>query len=248
MKAVCVSIHDVAPPTWPACSALLQQIREVADIPVTLLVVPHYHRRADSSDPHWEQALARRLHAGDELALHGWCHLDEGTEPSGVFDRLRRNTYTAREGEFASLTEEEARRRIDDGLAWFADRRLPVHGFVPPAWLLSEGSWQALHASPLTYTTTLTGFHLLQQRGKSIKSQSLVYSVRRPWARRASLIWNSVLARSLQHHRLVRLSLHPPDAWQQDVTRHWQAILGELLKARTAMTKAGFADALKIDD
>ena len=43
LAALCVSIHDVAPATWKECERLAAAIREVADIPLTWLVVPHYH-------------------------------------------------------------------------------------------------------------------------------------------------------------------------------------------------------------
>lgn len=43
-RALCVSIHDVAPATWPQCRLLWHALCEVVpDLPLTWLLVPHYH-------------------------------------------------------------------------------------------------------------------------------------------------------------------------------------------------------------
>jgi len=158
-QMLCVSIHDVAPATWSDCLRLVEAVRAVADIPLTWLVVPHYHFRPEPS-PAMEACLNVALERDDELALHGYSHLD--TEAGGgLRARFLRNVYTRREGEFAALTEAEARRRLDLGLDWFAARGWTPAGFVPPAWLLGEGAWRALRDAPFTYTTTFSHFHCL---------------------------------------------------------------------------------------
>ena len=43
--ALCVSIHDVAPSTWPQCRQLIAALREVDDLPLGLLLVPRWHGR-----------------------------------------------------------------------------------------------------------------------------------------------------------------------------------------------------------
>lgn len=239
-RVLCVSIHDVAPATWPSCERLLRAVHQVARIPVTLLVVPDYHRRGEIDVPRYEDALALRLAAGDELALHGWAHLDEGPEGPGWWQRYQRRTYTRGEGEFAALDENEAGRRLAAGRAWFAARGWPLEGFVPPAWLLGPGGWRALRASPLRYATTLRHFHLLAEHGV-VTSPSLVYSSRNAWLRCASLGWNRVLAGASRTTPLMRLSLHPPDAHDAAVVRHFQGLLETLLTTHAPMTKASFA-------
>jgi hypothetical protein len=101
------------------------------------------------------------LERGDELALHGYSHLDTEAGSGGLRARFLRNVYTRREGEFAALTEAEARRRLELGLDWFAARGWTPTGFVPPAWLLGEGAWRALRDAPFAYTTTFSHFHCL---------------------------------------------------------------------------------------
>ncbi len=158
--ALCVVIHDVAPATWPDCLRLLQAVREVADIPLTWLVVPRWHGSAARS-PAVEAALGSLLADGHELALHGYTHLDTAAPASAWRSRFLRGVYTEGEGEFAALGVDEARRRIALGLAWFDERDWPVSGFVAPAWLLGAGAWEALRSHPFVYTTTWSHFHWL---------------------------------------------------------------------------------------
>jgi predicted deacetylase len=240
--ALCVSLHDVAPETWPQCRRLLDAIHAVAPVPVSLLVVPEYHRHAATGGAAaaYEAELERRLARGDELVLHGYTHLDEAAAPDNWRDRFTRQVYTRSEGEFFAIDEAEARRRIELGLAWFAQRRWPVHGFVAPAWLLGPGAWKALANAPFAYTTTMRRFYFLPER-RSLASRSLVYTVRNRWRRQLSRAWNSMLCRALDDAPLVRLSLHPTDAAHPEIVRHCQMLIERLASRRTAMTKAGFA-------
>ena len=237
-RSLCVSVHDVAPATWPRCERLLQAIEAVADIPVTLLVVPAYHH-GPTAAPEYERRLERRLARGDELVLHGYTHLDEATASSGWGDRFVRTFYTRSEGEFYAIGVTEARRRLELGLKWFAQRSWPVQGFVAPAWLLGAGAWTALADFPFSYTTTMRRFYLLPQR-QALCAPSMVYSVRNPWRRRMSCAWNEMLGMA-RNAPLVRLSLHPPDAEHPQVVRHFQMLIETLLARRQAMTKAAFA-------
>src|ERR1700704_6068245 len=141
MKALCIVVHDVAPGTWSATRRLLDAIAEVDTFPVTLLAVPRYH--GEDRDPAFERWLVERASAGDEIALHGYRHLDDG-EPRGWIDRQLRHTYTRGEGEFLALPFDEAMRRIDAGLAWLRELGVQPSGFVAPAWLLGPEAWRAL--------------------------------------------------------------------------------------------------------
>jgi predicted deacetylase len=233
---LCVSIHDVAPTTWPDCLRLVQAIRAVADIPLTWLVVPHYHFRPERS-PAMEAGLDAALARGDELALHGYSHLDTEASSGGLRARFLRNVYTRREGEFAALSRDEARRRLELGLDWFAERGWTPSGFVPPAWLLGEGAWQALRESPFAYTTTFSHFHCLRG-GPALKSPSMVYAARNRGGRWLSPKLADATAAMLADAPLVRFSLHPPDARYPELMRHTQRVLEGLLARRSAVTKA----------
>ena len=239
VKALCVSIHDVAPGNWADCVRLAQAVRAVADIPLTWLVVPRFHG-ADVTAPAMESALGALLDRGHELALHGYTHLDNTAPPSGLRNRFLRTVYTQGEGEFAAISEAEARRRIVLGMAWFDARGWPVHGFVPPAWLLGAAAWRALRAFPFAYTTTLRHFHFLQT-GRVLFSPSLVYAARNAAGRLVSPRAASLLASLLSSAPLVRLSLHPRDARHPALVRHAQQLIERLLIERQPCTKAAFA-------
>jgi predicted deacetylase len=236
---LCVSIHDVAPATWQDCLRLVQAIRAVADIPLTWLVVPHYHFRPERSAA-MEAGLDAALARGDELALHGYSHLDTEANGGGLRARFLRNVYTRREGEFAALGLAEARRRLELGLDWFGARGWTPSGFVPPAWLLGEGAWQALRESRFAYTTTFSHFHCLRGAGgvTSFKSPSMVYAARNRSGRWLSPKVADLTAAMLADSPLVRFSLHPPDARYPELVRHTQQVLERLLARRTAVTKA----------
>ncbi|MET0964474.1 MAG: polysaccharide deacetylase family protein [Noviherbaspirillum sp.] len=239
---LCVSIHDVAPATWAQCAQLMAAVAAVADIPLTLLVVPAWHGAAQSV-PAFDHELEVRMARGDELALHGYTHLDSGPPARNWLEQLARHVYTNGEGEFAALGANDAAERLRLGLHWFARRGWPLHGFVAPAWLLGAGGWQALRRLPLLYTTTWRRFYLLPE-GQSLHAPSLVYSSRNGWGRALSRQAVALTGLMQRDAPLVRLSLHPRDAVDRATVRHFQKLLERLLQRRQAATKAAFAQSL----
>ncbi len=233
---LCVSIHDVAPGTWEECARLARALRKVADVRLTWLVVPRYHDRIED-----ERAMRAGLDAalarGDELALHGYTHLDTAQRPASLQQRFLRGVYTQREGEFAALAADEARERIALGLEWFRQRDWPVSGFVPPAWLLGEAAWRVLPEFAFSYTTTFTRFHLLRQR-RSVFAPSLVYTARNSGGRALSPVAASLAARCMAGAPLMRLSLHPPDVRHPRLMAHAEGLVEGMLATREAVTKA----------
>lgn len=238
--ALCVSIHDVAPGTWRECEQLLRAVQQVADIPLTWLVVPYYHRAQPRRSAELEGALGQLLARGHELALHGYTHLDEAPADGNAARRFLRSVYTQREGEFSAISQEDARNRITLGLEWFGERGWPVQGFVPPAWLMGEGAWQAVRNFPFAYTSTFTHVHLLQ-KNEAVFSPSLVYTARNRTGRAVSPLIARMTAGLLTSSPLVRLALHPPDARYPSLVRHAQRTIERLLDSRVPLTKAAFA-------
>jgi predicted deacetylase len=231
-RCVAVVLHDVAPSTLAACERLRRCVHEIAPVPLTWLAVPRYH--GAPRDTAFEAALGERLVQGDELALHGWSHRDEGSA-RGTLDRWRRTVYTAGEGEFAALSQAEARRRLRDGRAWFEAQHWPLHGFVAPAWLTSAGTWAALDELGFGYACTLSRLVALPSR-RSLHAQSLVYSTRAAWRRALSLGWNAAVARVERSRPLLRFELHPSDAEHAAVRRSWMRLLAAALREREAVT------------
>lgn len=233
-RALTVVIHDVAPSTLTPCRALIDAVLRVADIPLTLLVVPNYH--GEARDIAFERWLDGALARGHELALHGLTHRDDGL-PNGWFDALRRHWYTAGEGEFSALGESQAAERLACGRRWFADHGWPLHGFVAPAWLMSPGTWRALADADFVYTATLSRLIALPSLAE-LRSQSVVYSTRAVWRRAASVLWNEAVAKAQREQPLLRLELHPPDVLHTAIFASWSRLLKEGLTDRHARTVA----------
>ena len=245
-RTLCIVLHDVAPATLAPCQRLLDALDRIKpDVPVTLLAVPRYHHRPrDAAFDAWLQARARR---GDEVALHGFTHLDE-RPPHGFIDHLRRRHYTRGEGEFSDLPLAEARMRIDHGLHWLRRLGLEPAGFVAPAWLLGPDSWRAVRERSFAYTCTLRQIHLLGAPGSNqplapIDAQAQVYSNSTSWRRGLSVLWNASLARRQRRQPVVRLELHPSDIDHPLLAASWQRLAAEQLRSRTACTLADVAQA-----
>lgn len=245
-RVLCVSLHDVAPATWPACERVLAALTAAsAPLRVALLVVPRYRGVDSALDRIFLRAIETRAALGDELVLHGYTHVDEAPQRGWArpLDVLRRRVYTAGEGEFSSLEADEALRRVHAGLDWFRARGWSTSGFVAPAWLLSRAARRALDETGLAYSCTRAELLLLQQR-RSLVAPSLVYSTRSPWRRAVSVQFNRALLAANHDRRILRLALHPHDADHAKVRRSWQCLLRRALASRMACTEGQVVAAL----
>ncbi len=237
--SLCVSVHDVAPATWPRCARLLAMLDECGAGPVTLLVVPDYHHggRIDAY-PAFVRAIERRLARGDEVALHGYYHEDDAPPPRGPLGWVARRVLTQGEGEFAAIGAADALERLERGAALMAALRWPVRGFVPPAWLLGPGARIALSrmTGTFAYTTTRSGVYRLPGWHYTF-SPSLVCSVRSAWRRSMSQALNAATWAAARRARLLRVSLHPVDAAHPDVMARWRAWIERALEDHAPATK-----------
>lgn len=228
-----VVLHDVSPASWPACQRVMSRVRRIARresarLRLTLLVVPAMH--GEPATPDFVRALRYLVQHGHELALHGLTHSDDAPPGDSWFDHAKRHWYTDGEGEFSALDHSQATQRLALGRAWSTALHLPMRGFVPPAWLLSEPAWDAVESAGFSYTCTLNEFVTLPDRQR-LSSRSLVFSTRSAWRRIASVAWNT-LQWWWQRRRspLLRLELHPHDADHPMVLRCWSAILTRALR------------------
>ncbi len=234
-----MSVHDVAPATWPECEALLALADRFA-APVTLLVVPHYHGgvRADA-DPGFVAAVRARLARGDEIVLHGYLHEDRGADPRSPVDWFRRRVYTAREGEFAAVDASTATALIARGRALLAATGLPPAGFVAPAWLMNAATLEAVGRSGLRYASARDALIALPAR-RRIAAPSLVYSTRSRWRRVLSRRWNAAGARALRGAPRLRAALHPADARYPSIIADWERLLARLSDERRAVLESSW--------
>jgi predicted deacetylase len=244
-RALCVSVHDVAPATWSDCQRVIAAVQTVAPIPLTLLVVPYWHRLPQTGAREYEAGLSALQAAGHELALHGYTHLDEGPAPRHWSERFRRRVLTRSEGEFAALDNHAAQQRLQAGLAWFAERCWPLTGFVAPAWMMSAAARAALSTLPFTYTTDYGGLVLLPQFQR-LRAPALVYSTRQRCGDALIRGAMSMLAAAQAQAPVLRIALHPADVRRPANLRHAQRLIAQALREREALTKAGLADRLRM--
>jgi predicted deacetylase len=238
MPRICIAVHDVAPATWPQCTVLLDLLADLRCAAITLLVVPDYHGRGRIADaPQIVRAIDRCVEYGAEVALHGYFHLDGEPSPRNALDWLRRRVLTAGEGEFSALSAAAAAGRIERGRRELADLGWPVRGFVAPAWLASEGTWQALREAQLGYTATHRALFALDGM-RRIPAPALSISTRSTWRRAASRTWLRGMRAALRTRPLLRLALHPADANHPQALRDWRRLAELLLEEREAVTKS----------
>lgn len=234
-RRLCIAIHDVSPATWPQCERLLRMLAMLGHNPVTLAVVPDWHgeSRIDRA-PQFRERIDACLADGAEVALHGYRHLDDGT---GRASWLARHVLTAGEGEFAALVAPEATARLERGCAMLAKCGWYAAGFIPPAWLTSDGALEALAHSSFTYTSSQLALMRLADR-TTVDAPCITVSARSAWRRGASKLWLRAAERATASAPLVRVALHPVDAAHEDIARCWRELIARLLASRTAVTKS----------
>ncbi|MFJ4497641.1 DUF2334 domain-containing protein [Pseudomonas atacamensis] len=237
MKAVCLVLHDVAPSTWAAYQPFVEAVDALGDVPMTWLVVPDFHRHdALDANPAFRRVLDARVARGDELALHGYYHDDQEPMPNNPRDWFMRRVYT-HEGEFYRLSREAALARLHAGLEMFQRYDWPVQGFVAPAWLMSDGTRQALRELPLSYTSDPQHLYRLPDFS-AINAPGLVWSARSAWRRGLSKIVSDQREQRWREASVIRLGLHPVDMRHRFSRDYWLHTLQRLLaEGRVPLTK-----------
>jgi predicted deacetylase len=245
--ALAVAVHDVSPATWGECRELVAMLDDAGARPLSLLVIPDYHHRAPvQSDRAFQAAMDARLAGGDELVLHGMYHVDAGPAPKTPRAFIERRLLTRAEGEFAALSIDEAALRLRDGIALFRSLGWPLHGFVPPAWLLGDAARTAVAQCgfPFSYVTSRRGiFHLPAWRFE--RTANLCYSPDTSARRMMSRLVIRHESRRAAHVPLLRISLHPQDARVSQVLHHWARLIGDALAQRTPVTKYQWVDSVR---
>lgn len=239
-RSLMLVLHDVAPETWPDYQRFVEAVDALGEVPMTWLVVPDFHHRnALARSPTFCRMLERRLARGDELALHGLYHADEGPPARSPGEFFMRRVYT-HEGEFYGLAQNEAMQRLEAGLEVFDQQGWPVAGFVAPAWLMSEGTRQALRRLPLRYTSTPRHLYRLPEF-TAIEAPGLVWSARSAWRRGLSRAVCDWQCRRWRDARTLRLGLHPVDMRHASARTYWLRTLAALLEqGREPLTKSAW--------
>lgn len=204
-----VSIHDVTPAfaskvlqLWDLCSS--------HGVTPALLVVPNWHgawpleKHPEFLD--WLRSCAAR---DAEVILHGERH-DEAGSTRSLRDSWKAWGNTAAEGEFLTLDASAARQRLERGLEQLRRLGLKPTGFVPPAWLARDWTYDAAASAGLRFSEDSTSVILLPSK-RRVRSPVVRWSARTPVR-----AWGSVAvagARWLVQRGSgwPRIALHPRD-------------------------------------
>jgi predicted deacetylase len=178
-----------------------------------------------------------RLERGDEIALHGLRHRDEGPRPGNLVGWFARRVLTDREAEFAAIGLADARARIESGLAQLSRCGWRASGFVPPAWQMNVATRSILADFPFAYTSTRTTLYALPS-WRALDVDAFGFSVRSAWRRSLSDRWITFKSRMAHGESAIRVALHPADALYPDMMNAWRRLLTELLSDRVAVTKS----------
>lgn len=237
LPAVLLVLHDVAPSTWVDYQPFVAAVDALGQVPMTWLVVPDFHRHnALNAHPAFRRLLDERVARGDELALHGYFHDDQEPGPTTPHDWFMRRVYT-HEGEFYRLSRESALARLRAGIDVFQRYDWPLHGFVAPAWLMSDGTRQALRELPLSYTSDPQHLYRLPEF-TAINAPGLVWSARSAWRRGLSKLVCEQREQRWCQAPVIRLGLHPVDMRHRFSRDYWLKTLERLLaEGRVPMTK-----------
>lgn len=234
-RALVVTIHDVAPATLAQVRKLREALTRWGVARATLLAVPHFHggvRLADdAATTRW---LRDRCAAGDEVALHGYYHVQAGA-PAGRWDRLRARVFTAGEGECLAPREALAAlvsRGLDELTSLLGAAPL---GFVAPAWLEPRGLGALLEQHGFTWHETSLALEALAPR-RRVLAPVIGYATRSALRQAAALAWSRALTLALQRATLLRLAVHPADAGSPAVLRELERVVRLTLRDRHAVT------------
>jgi predicted deacetylase len=238
-----VSIHDVAPVFLSEVRTLRERLSAWGVGAATLLAVPDHHAASPLGRSPWTVGWLRdRMAAGDEVALHGFHHLQEGPIRA-PWDRLRARALTAGEGEMLAVPLAAAPGMVGRGRALLADLlgREPA-GFVAPAWLEPRGLGGVLAASGFAWHESSLWVEDLRA-GRRIPSPVLGWATRSRWRERMAVTWTRVVgpvASQLGRATgVVRVALHPGDVRSPAVMASIERTVRALVERHPAATTAG---------
>jgi uncharacterized protein len=233
-KSLIVSFHDLAPPTRRHCERFLQRLKQIGVDRASLLVVPRWQGGPPfTEDKEFVQFLLEQQAAGHEICLHGYYHRSDDVS-GGLVSQFMGRVYT-REGEFYQIRSEEAAKRLAHGLACFKQAGLPVSGFTPPAWLISEAGRSALRTAGLRYSTRWGEIELFEA-GEILPAPTLVYSSRSALRRLGSRAWIRLWYALKRSAPILRIAAHPIDLDYPEIEQSLFRLVERCLEGRKSMT------------
>jgi uncharacterized protein len=236
-----VTIHDVAPRWLSEVRTLRTSLAHWGVPRVTLLAVPHFHHGIRLVDHAATRSwVAQCAEDGDEIALHGYHHVQHGA-PTSLIDRARARLWTAGEGECLrpAAPLAELLRRGRDELSQILPS--PPAGFVAPAWLEPRGFAITLARLGFSWHETSRFVESLassspQPSPRRISSPAIGYATRTPLREALSLAWARALSAASPLLPVLRLALHPADLRSSRVMSSLEHITRLAVATRRAVT------------
>ncbi len=209
-RLLVVSFHDLTPETKDECDDFIDLMAQLGAKRTSLLTVPSPKGgRPLEEETEFVDWLRGRQDEGHEICLHGYSHYADRL-PAAPAPRLIGKVYTDREGEFQSLSKDQAQRRIHAGRVALRDAGFDVSGFVPPAWLINRDGLAAVARTRLAYVVLWGNIRLLPENMR-ITAPVLVYSARSKWRRDVSVLWIRLWHAINRKKRILRIAVHPSD-------------------------------------
>jgi predicted deacetylase len=155
--ALAVTLHDVEPATFERCALMRDWLDDLGIQRVTLLVIPaaDLHPLGDRA-PALASWLAERAHLGDEIAQHGFQHIQVHSGPP--LRQLVARAQGAGAAEFVGLGPSDTRRVIDAGRRILRLAGLEPRGFVAPAYAYTPALREVLEER-FSWWAGLLGLH-----------------------------------------------------------------------------------------
>jgi predicted deacetylase len=210
MSQIVVSLHDVAPATAELSRRWLELL-ETLGVRASLLVIPgRWNGQELSKSPAFVDWLHAAESRGHEIVQHGLLHTRDKNFAS-TSKRSRIGQLLGRGcQEFWELPYEEAFQRLIHGKSIMTKCGFHATGFVAPAWMMSEGTLDALRDTGFQYTNNHT--HLINtQTGEK---KFVVVTSQRP---RSLLslpgvaVTNSIAKYVESQGKPLRIAIHPAD-------------------------------------
>mgnify|MGYP006305310949 CR=1 FL=1 len=234
-----VSFHDLTPDTKDVCEMFLRDLQRAGVGNISLLLVPLPDGKAFTADDGFVEWLTEKRRLGHEICLHGLTHRADSL-PAKCIRRLVGRFYTCGEGEFQDLSWREAGQRIRRGMGLFDEAGFPVHGFVPPAWLINDDGITAASDCGIGYLP-LWGRIMFLQRSLSVRAPVLVYSNRSWWRRAVSPVWVRFWFNLNRSAGGLRLAVHPGDLKYDPISQSIFRMVRAVVREREAVTYEEFS-------
>jgi predicted deacetylase len=210
MSQIVVSLHDVAPATAELSRRWLELL-ETLGVRASLLVIPgRWNGQELSHSPAFVDWLHAAESRGHEIVQHGLLH----TRDKNFTSTSKRSRVGQLMGrgcqEFWELPYEEAFKRLIHGKSIMTKCGFHARGFVAPAWMISEGTLDALRDTGFQYTNNHT--HLINTQTGAKKF--VVVTSQRP---RSLLslpgvaVANGIAKYAESQGKPLRIAIHPAD-------------------------------------